>query len=84
MSEFSAMLGIECADVVSTCAMPILNALRALMGRSPLQYDEGLHARLCPKPATSEPASHQNGSGQGPTAAAPPPSDTALNTPSAA
>lgn len=83
MSEFSAMLGIECADVVSPCAVPIVNALRALMGRSALQFDADLHARLCARPANSTPANPQAQAEQGPTtaAAALAPSDVAAPMP---
>jgi hypothetical protein len=59
LAEYLALLGIRCPDVVSICALPIINVVRKSIGRPELEFDPELHARLsvrsgAPQSGTSE------------------------------
>jgi hypothetical protein len=49
MAEYSAMLGINCTNVVSICALSGLNAMRDLFELPAFTFDQELYARLCAK-----------------------------------
>ena len=49
MKEYSVMLGIDCPDAVSICAVPVLNVARGAMGLSAFEFDNELHDRICAK-----------------------------------
>lgn len=47
LAEFSAMLGANCPNIVSVCAIPALNVMREALGRSEFTFDEELQIELC-------------------------------------
>jgi hypothetical protein len=49
MREYSAILGTNCPDVVSLCAMSGINSIRDFFSLPPLEYDAALWEELRPK-----------------------------------
>lgn len=47
LREYLAMLGIQCPQVVSTNAIPTLNAIRQSIGREVFRFDPALFSKLC-------------------------------------
>ncbi len=45
LSEFIGLLGIDCPDVVSICAIPSLNFIRDLIDRPLFEFNPALHAK---------------------------------------
>lgn len=53
MTDYSTMLGLECPNIISACAIPGLNLVRGFVGEPRLEFDEKLWEEVCKKSAAA-------------------------------